>query len=92
MRYKNPFIHACSIDKERCINWNWKVWWKFLLAQDYKLFKDLIKWDISFFNKFLFLNAEDNISSIIWKNKLLCKIGEKRIRQIKHLRIKINLT
>ena len=67
IKYKNPFIHGTlfikkqTIEKIGCYDEN------FYYSQDYKLFSDLLKNDVSF--KYLkiplyYLNIKDNISSI----------------------------
>ncbi len=64
--YKNPFIHGTLFIKKSVINKLGNYDEKFIYAQDYRLFKDLIvqKYKIGVINKPLYeLNMENNIST-----------------------------
>ena len=64
--YKNPFIHGTLFIKKSVINKLGNYNEKFIYAQDYKLFKDLIvqKYKIGVIKKPLYeLNMQNNIST-----------------------------
>jgi len=66
INYKNPFIHGTLLIKKETISNLGNYDEKFIYAQDYKLFSDLIKnnYKIKILNKALYtLNIENNISS-----------------------------
>ena len=66
MKYKNPFIHGTLMIKKASIFDIGMYDEKFYFAQDYKLFRDLLKQKIKFkyLSKSLYiLNMDDNISS-----------------------------
>lgn len=66
INYKNPFIHGTLLIKKETISNLGNYDERFIYAQDYKLFTDLIKnkYKIKILNKALYtLNIENNISS-----------------------------